>query len=166
MPRTKRVVSESGFYHVTMRGAGRRNIFEDDTDRYEFLKRLRAMVDDGVKLHAWCLMDNHVHLLINTGKHCISEPLHKLCTSYALSFNGRHAHIGSVFQGRFASFPINADAHLIEVVRYIHLNPKDIGITDPREYKWSSYREYLGEEGLCDTSLVCELLGVSKGHIK
>ncbi len=159
MPRTKRVVSESGFYHVTMRGAGRRNIFEDDTDRYEFLKRLRAMVDDGVKLHAWCLMDNHVHLLINTGKHCISEPLHKLCTSYALSFNGRHAHIGSVFQGRFASFPINADAHLIEVVRYIHLNPKDIGITDPREYKWSSYREYLGEEGLCDTSLVCELLG-------
>ena len=157
MPRTRRVVSESGYYHVTMRGAGRRIIFEDDTDRREFLKRLREMRDDGLGLHAWCLMDNHVHLLVHSSGRPISKPLHRLCTSYALYFNGRHAHVGPVFQGRFASFPVETDSHLLETVRYIHLNPKSMGLDDPRGYEWSSYAEYLSGIGLCDTSLVREM---------
>lgn len=159
MPRTKRIISESGYYHVTMRGAGRRNIFEDDIDRNEFLKRLRAMAEDGIRIHAWCLMSNHVHLLVCSREQSISKPLHKLCTSYALYFNGRHAHIGPVFQGRFASFPIESEAHLLETVRYIHLNPKDMGFSDPGEYRWSSFGEYTGARDICDTSFVLKMLG-------
>ena len=158
MPRQARAISQSGCYHIVMRGAGRRILFEDDEDREAFVRRLYNLVDDGVVLYAWCLMDNHVHLLIDDCGSSISTPLHKLTTSFALYFNGRHSHVGPVFQGRFSSFPVETDSYFLETVRYIHFNPKSLGAT-ANGYRWSSYRDYLGREGLCETSRVLSMLG-------
>ena len=162
MPRQAREVSHSGCYHVTLRGAGRRSLFEDDEDREAFVRRLRNMVDDGILLYAWCLMDNHVHLLIGDCGGGISSPLHRLTTSFALCFNGRHSHVGPVFQGRFASFPVETDAHFLETIRYIHTNPKSLGAAAP-DYRWSSYREYVEGEDLCETARALDMLGGVEG---
>ena len=88
MPRTARAVSNSGFYHITMRGSGRRILFEDDQDKEAFVRRLHNLVDDGIALYAWCLMDNHTHLIVGGEGSGLSAPMHKLYTSYALYFNG------------------------------------------------------------------------------
>ena len=77
-----------------------------------------------------------------------------LLTSYSQTFNGRHGHVGHVFQGRYHSDPVESDSYLLEVVRYIHLNPLSTGNAHPEDYRWSSYRQYLGEAGICDTSMV------------
>lgn len=162
MPRQAREISRSGCYHVTLRGAGRRSLFEDDEDREAFVRRLRNMVDDGILLYAWCLMDNHVHLLIGDCGGGISSPLHRLTTSFALCFNGRHSHVGPVFQGRFASFPVETDAHFLETIRYIHANPKSLGAAVP-DYRWSSYREYVEGKNLCETTRALDMLGGVEG---
>ncbi len=90
----------------------------------------------------------------------LSASLRSINTSYTQFYNGRHGHIGPVFQGRFASSPVEDDAYLLTAVRYIHLNPRDLIGLKPEEYKWSSYRQYLaGEEGICDTKLVLDAIG-------
>lgn len=160
MPRQARRESNSGIYHVTARGAGRRRLFEDDKDRLRFVERLRALPEkDDVRLLAWCLMDNHAHLLAQASVASLSNGLHRLATSYAHYFNGRHGHVGPVFQGRFDSAPVETEAHLLAAIRYIHLNPLDTGASHPRDCPWNSYGEYVGKPRICDTSLVLELVG-------
>lgn len=166
MPRHPRETSQSGIYHITSRGSGRRILFEDDIDKHRYLTKLRDLSRKrDIKLLAWCLMDNHVHLIVECDKDSLSEMMRQLNTSYASWFNGRHAHIGAVFQGRFSSTPIESDAHLLEAVRYIHLNPKDLGISNPLAYRWSSYASYLGERsdaGLCHKERVMKAFGSVK----
>ena len=160
MTHAARRESGSGVHHVTMRGAGRRRIFEDDRDRRYFVEGLRELVEkDRVELLAWCLMDNHVHMLAKADLLHLSKGLHRLATSYALFFNGRHGHVGPVFQDRFGSLPVETDEHLLMAMRYIHLNPLDLGAAFPGDYRWSSYGQYAGKPGLCDTSTVLDLLG-------
>lgn len=160
MPRKAREDSKSGIHHVTARGAGRRRIFEDDSDRRRFVKGLEDLVfKDGVVLLAWCLMDNHVHLLAKAEVSNLSAGLHRLITAYALYFNGRHGHVGPVFQDRFDSFPVETDEHLLATMRYTHLNPLDLGAPFPGDYPWSSYGQYVGKPGICDTSTLLGLLG-------
>lgn len=160
MPRKPRSFSNSGFYHVTVRGEGRRTMFEDDSDRRAFLDLLDLQVDKhGLVVHAWCLMGNHVHLLLEDPRGRISEAMHGLATSYAQRFNKRTGHVGHVFQDRFFSEPIENEAYLLEVVRYIHNNPENGGIGSREEYPWSSYREYVGEARHCDVEFVLGLLG-------
>lgn len=161
MPRTPRKLSASDCYHITIRGAGRRNIFEDDADRKMFLKHVSKAFGDDVDLYAWCLMDNHVHLFARFTDHSPSSTMHRLCTSYALYFNGRHGHVGPVFQGRYAAFPVESDAHFLETVRYIHFNSRDVGV-HPKDYHWCSFVEYLGKgtrKGLCNTKRVLDIFG-------
>lgn len=104
-------------------------------------------------------MDNHVHMLAKADLLHLSKGLHRLATSYALFFNGRHGHVGPVFQDRFGSLPVETDEHLLMAMRYIHLNPLDLGAAFPGDYRWSSYGQYAGKPGLCDTSTVLDLLG-------
>ncbi len=145
MTHAARRESGSGVHHVTMRGAGRRRIFEDDRDRRYFVEGLRELVEkDRVELLAWCLMDNHVHMLAKADLLHLSKGLHRLATSYALFFNGRHGHVGPVFQDRFGSLPVETDEHLLMAMRYIHLNPLDAGRAFPGDYRWSSYGQYAG----------------------
>lgn len=161
MPRTARTASGSDIYHITQRGAGRQLLFEDDEDRLFLWERWRKKCDSGaISVLAWCFMDNHIHFLIRCAFPDLSSSLRSINTSYAQFYNGRHGHIGSVFQGRFASSPVEDDAYLLTAVRYIHLNPKDLIGPAPEDYKWSSYRQYLtGEEGICDTKLVLDAIG-------
>lgn len=149
---------------MTSRGAGKRILFEDDDDRAFYMERLKACaLECDATIYAWCLMNNHVHLLVKCELDQLSELMRKLNTSYAQRFNGRHGHVGPVFQGRFASTPVDGDAHFVECVRYIHLNPKAAGLCQPEDYRWSSYGQYLGcgpddVSVRCDTSLALSLL--------
>ena len=161
MPRCARRVSESGFYHVMLRGNGRQVIFEDDADRRAFLEVLvGTMSSRGIAIVAWCLMYDHVHLILIDADGRLSEAVHALTTSYAGRFNRRAGHVGSVFGGRFRSVPIEGDAQLLAAVRYVHDNPVKAGLCEaPGEYPWSSYHEYVGQSRIVSTEMVLDLLG-------
>lgn len=160
MARSARKVSESGYYHVTLRGNGKQLLFEDDIDRHAFVDMAaEQFAKRGIAVIAWCLMDNHVHLLLRDADAQLSKAMQVLATRYAQRFNRKGGHVGHVFQERFASFPVESDSHLLEAVRYIHNNPEKAGVCPADAYWWSSYREYVGKAALADTSVVLDMLG-------
>lgn len=168
MPQKPRSASydASSTYHITARGVGRRDIFEDDTDRRRFLLILERCLGDGeISLLAWCLMENHVHLLLRGDLTRISSFMQKLLASYAEYFNARHDHTGHVFQGRFGSKPVRSEAQLLATIRYIHQNPLRAGIADDCHYRWSSYDEQLSGSGLTKDSKLTELFGGKSGFV-
>lgn len=162
--RAARARSESGYYHVVMRGNGRQVIFEDDAGREAFLAMLREQASrHGVRIIAWCLMANHVHLVLDDADGELSEAMRALATSYAQRFNCRAGRVGHVFQGRFHSTPIEGEPYLLAAVRYVHLNPEKARVCPAEEYPWSSYREYVGAPRIADTSTILELVGGAEG---
>lgn len=166
MPCPKRIECESQVYHLTARGVGRMNIFEDDGDRQEFMRLVAfALKNRGVQLLAWCLMSNHAHLLVHGSLAEVSKAMKASLGRYATVFNSRHGRVGHLFQGRFASTPILDDAQLIATVCYIHSNPARAGISDTDRYSWSSYREYIGAPVLAETAFVLDIMGGTEGFI-
>lgn len=160
MPRTARKTSESSVYHVVNRGAGRQIIFEDDADRAFFMERLQSLLgEEAGTLLAWCLMDNHFHLLVSIPMDRLKLLMHRLQTSYAGYFNRVHAHVGSVFDGRFKSEPVDTDEYLMVVVRYIHENPLKAGVCDGLAFRWSSYLEYCNGKGYADARFALGIFG-------
>lgn len=150
--------SEGNLYHITARGVGRQIIFEDDRDKGCFKSLLEAACNErGAEVYAWCFMDNHVHLLLHAPLESISAMMRKLLAGYAKYFNKRHERVGSLFQGRFHSTPLETDEQLLATVSYIHRNPLEMkaGLG----YRWSSYREYLEGGGLASISFVLEIFG-------
>lgn len=144
MPRTARKGSPSNMYHVTMRGVGRQLIFEDDADRRAFLRKLgNFLEDETMDCLSWCLMDNHVHLLLESELPALSSAMQKLETRYASRFNARHDRVGHLFQGRFGSEPVLDERQLLVTIRYIHLNPTKAYGIPVGEYRWSSYSEFM-----------------------
>lgn len=146
MPRAPRVLVEGGIYHVIARGNRRQEIFTDDRDRIRFL----ALLDDVAHRldwlgHAYCLMPNHFHLVIETPGRTLSTGLQRLNGSYAQWFNWRHHKDGHLFQGRFHSVLIETDAHLLELSRYTVQNPVRARLcASPSDWPWSSCRAMLG----------------------
>ena len=146
MTRPLRIVYPDAVYHITNRGINRQPIFFEEGDYLRFLdclgqihKRMKVII------HAFCLMPNHYHLEITTPKENISRSIQWLNQSYAGYVNIRHQRSGHLFQGRFKSVVIEAESHLVALTRYIHQNPVRAGLVkSPLEYKWSSYRAYLG----------------------
>lgn len=127
--------------HVMARGVGRQIIFEDDDDRYFYLQLARKrFAESDVDVVAWCLMSNHVHLLVNGTPEGVSKAMQLIGSIYARRFNKRHGRVGHLFQGRFAKVRIESHRQLLSVVQYIHLNPIKAG--GNLETRWSSYREY------------------------
>ncbi|WP_321971489.1 transposase [Paratractidigestivibacter sp.] len=167
MPRVTRAKSESGFYHVIAKGSGGQNLFECDADYQAFLAYLSKNCEKfGVLVRAYCLMSNHIHLLLEDHEGCLSEVMKATITSYALRFNKNNDHIGHVFQQRFKSQPVEDDGYLLQAVRYIHNNPAKAGICPADEYRWSSFREYAaGVIGVADTSLILEMCGSVDGFL-
>ena len=150
MPRGLRPLSDSGYYHVILQGAGKQVIFEDDEDRGTFLRLLCLSLERaGAKVLSYCLMSNHVHLLIDDPVNSLSSLMHWLTSTYARYFNERWDHVGHVFRSRFTSIPIESDDQLLRVVRY--------------DYRWSSYHEFTGEDELCHTHGLLDLLGGTDG---
>jgi putative transposase len=135
-----------GFYHVTMRGARQLPIFFDDRDRRLFLSLLkRAVRKFAWRCYAWCLMDNHFHLLIELTRINLSNGMFTLNYAYACWLNRRHGYKGHAFDRRFGARSIETTPHLLEASRYIVLNPVRAGICDrPEDYPWSSYRGLIG----------------------
>lgn len=171
MPRTARLVAESGFYHVILRGNGKQLIFEDDADRSAFLEALASGAGDaGVSVLAWCLMENHVHVVLSDPDGTLSDVMHRLVGWYAQRFNRKTGHAGHVFESRFKSHPIESESYLLQAVRYVHENPASAGICAAADYPWSSYREYVGRQEagqrvVADTALVLELVGGIEGFV-
>lgn len=156
---------ESEYVHVTQRGIGHRLIFEDDADKTRFLGTLAKKSESlDVAILAWCLMDNHFHLLVRAEPEQLSSFMQRTLISYAQYFNGRHGHVGKVFQNRFRSQAVLDDSHLLAAIRYHTPERMDAGIADPAAYRWSSFRECAGLEnaefpGLCDAKATVALFG-------
>jgi len=168
MPRTAREKSETGIYHVIARGINRQDIFHDDEDRKRYLETLkRITVENFSKVFGYCIMSNHIHLIIKEGEAGISQLMKRLGASYAYWYNLKYQRTGHVFQDRFKSENVEDDRYLLTVVRYIHLNPVKAAIVNkPEEYIWSSCRAYYGcPEYLLDltqVSLVLDLFASQK----
>lgn len=145
MARQLRIEYEGAFYHITSRGNQRENIYWDDKDREEFKKILKRIKEIySYFLHAYVLMNNHYHLLIETPHANIKQIMHNINTSYTVYVNRRHNRFGHLFQGRYKAFIVDKGSYLLELGRYIHLNPVRAGVVSmPEEYRWSSYREHL-----------------------
>jgi REP element-mobilizing transposase RayT len=156
MARPLRIQYENGYYHVTCRGNARDDIFVDDTDRNAFLELLaRSAEIYQVDILAFVLMTNHFHIVIKTPLANLQEFMRHFNISYTSWFNHRHHRVGHLYQGRYKSFVIDADNYLMEVSRYVHLNPVRIKkneilpVKDRRKhlrnYQWSSYPDYIRE---------------------
>ncbi len=135
-----------GIFHITARGNRRQDIFFDDDDRRWFLRLFEAAVARFAwTCHAYCLMDNHVHLVIELNDENLSAGLQWLFGRYAQDFNWRHGFDGHLFQGQFDSQTVESNWHLLELSRYIVLNPVRAGMRkSAAEWPWSSYRAAVG----------------------
>lgn len=148
MPRVRREKSESGIYHIMVRGIDKMNIFLDREDRYRYLDTLQrylVLETHHYELYAFCLMSNHVHLLIKEFEASASILMQSVGVSYAYYFNQKYARIGHLFQDRYRSEVIDSDPYFLACCRYIHNNPVAAGLVSlPEAYQWSSYGAYLG----------------------
>lgn len=148
MPRTARKKSQTGVYHVTLRGINRQQIFIDGEDANRFLQA----VADSQKIseftvYAYCLMGNHVHLVLKEGKEPLELIIKRIGVRFVYWYNWKHKRSGHLFQDRYGSEPVEDNAYLIAVVRYVHRNPVKAGICEQCEdYPYSSVHEYIGRE--------------------
>lgn len=160
MPRPPRTNSDSRIHHVYNRGNGLRILFEDAADRTRFLALLEARTtENNVEIHAWCLMSNHFHMLLRGEIDAIARCMKLLQSGYALYFNKRHGHVGGLFAARYQSRHVDDDAHYKAVIRYIHENPRNAGLTRGLSYRWSSYDEYRHGTGLVTQNHALSLFG-------
>ncbi len=132
------------YMHIYARGNNKENIFHEDADYKRFLTRLDDYRSDlQFKLYAYCLLPNHFHLLLQVNQIPISKIMQKFMTSYTMYFNKKYHRTGHIFQGRYQSIIIDKDSYLLQVFRYIILNPIKVGLADyPDQYIWSSYSHY------------------------
>ena len=131
MPRKARIDAPGALHHIIARGIEKKPIFKDDADRNNFLDRLAKILEETkTPCYAWAIMPNHFHLLLKTGLKPISMLMRQLLTGHAVYFNRRHKRHGHLFQNRYKSILCQEDAYLLELVRYIHLNPLRAGIVD------------------------------------
>ena len=146
MARPLRIEYEGAHYHVTSRGNERKAIFRGDVDREKFIELIRRAVEQfDLRLHAYVLMDNHYHLLIETRRAGLNRALRYLNGVYTQTFNRRHNRVGHLFQGRYKAILVEKESYLLELSRYIHLNPWRVkGSIDPIRYPWSSLGSYVG----------------------
>lgn len=145
MARLPRISAEQYFYHVFSRGNNREPVFFESSDYGRFLDNLdRFQPELGFRLYAYCLLPNHFHLLLRPGKVELSKIMQTLMTAYSMYANRKYDRVGHIFQGRFKSIIIEKDPYLLEVMRYIHLNPVRAGLVERvEEYPWSSYLKYM-----------------------
>lgn len=156
----------TGFYHVCARGTGKQIIFETDDDRWEFLELMRDCCRDaGVTVVAWCLMSNHVHLVLADYEDAMSAAMQRLLLTYARRFNKRTGRAGCLFRERFERRSLDTDWQVMEAIRSVHANPQKAGISLIERYPWSSFAEYLRAydndmtRGFSDPSCALELFG-------
>ena len=146
MSRPLRIEYPGAWYHIMNRGGRYEAIFEDKKDYSMFLELLQETIEIfHIKVSAFCLMQNHYHLLIQTPEGNISRSMRHINGVYTQRFNKKHGYDGHLFRGRYKSILIDADSYLLQVMRYIHRNPITAGLTENLNYKWSSHQAYLSD---------------------
>ncbi|MFA5859666.1 MAG: transposase [Elusimicrobiota bacterium] len=145
MPRFARILFPGAMYHVMNRGNNRQQLFKDKQDYHTYLKYLRDYVEQfNIIVYAYCLMPNHLHLLVETPDTNLPIFMRSLNIRYMIWFKKKYGLVGHLFQGRYKSIVVDKESYLLELTRYIHLNPARAGITTtPEYYEWSSCREYV-----------------------
>lgn len=149
MPRGPRLDIPGALHHVMVRGIDRQNIFLSDADRNDLLYRLgEGVLRSGLRVYAWALMSNHFHVLLRSGSEGLSAAMRRLLTGYAVRFNRRHRRWGHLFQNRYKSILVEEDSYLLELVRYIHLNPLRVravnGLEELDRYPWTGHSALVG----------------------
>lgn len=160
MPRSARKESQSGIYHVVLRGINRQQIFEDEEDYEKFLQVLMECKGlSGFQLYAYCLMGNHIHLLLKSGREPLGQVFRRVGVRYVYWYNWKYGRSGHLFQDRYKSMAVENDTYLLGVLRYIHQNPVKAGLTkDAHSYRWSSAMDYLtGGSSLVDVRYILSL---------
>lgn len=143
MPRKARKKSESGVYHVMLRGINQQQIFEDNEDREKFIQVLTdCKAISKYKMFAYCLMGNHVHLLLKVEAEDLEQIFKRIGGRYVYWYNVKYQRTGHLFQDRFKSEPVETDKYFLAAIRYIHQNPIKAGLSHGLDYAWSSYHEY------------------------
>lgn len=168
MPRQARKKSETGIYHIMIRGINRQDIFEDDEDKEKFIETLKVYKkESGYELYGYCLMSNHIHLLLKEGRESISITMKRISSSYVYWYNFKYERCGHLYQERYKSETVEDDGYFFIVLRYIHQNPVKAGIiTEVGEYKWSSYNEYAGNSKIADVNYAFEILSEEREKAK
>lgn len=148
MARKPRIHLPGGLYHVMLRGNSGQSVFLNDADRYRFYLLLQeGTCRFGYKVHAFTLMGNHIHIALQAGDIPLSRGMQNLSFRYTRWINWREKRTGHLFQGRYKAVLVDDESYLVELVRYIHLNPvRARVVTDPVDYPWSSHRAYLGKD--------------------
>jgi putative transposase len=161
MARPLRLEFPGALYHVTARGNERKPIYRDEQDRRRFLERLGAVAEAfTLRVHAYVLMRNHYHLLVETLAANLSRAMRQLNGVYTQDFNRRHRRAGHLLQGRYKAIVVDKDSYLLELSRYIHLNPVRVGeVSKPWEFGWSSAGAFVGKSRAPEFLVVGEVLG-------
>ncbi len=163
MPRGARQKSENGIYHIMLRGINRENIFHDEEDYERFVYTLKKYKDIcEYKIYAYCLMTNHIHILLKVGKEDIDLILKRIAGSFVYWYNWKYHRVGNLFQDRFKSEPVDDDTYFLTVLRYIHQNPiKANMVKDVEEYSYSSFHDYVDKiSNLTDTEFVFSMMDI------
>ena len=161
MPRQARKKSNSGIYHIILRGINRQQIFEDSEDYNKFLRILEeCKAISEFEIFAYCLMSNHIHLLLKEVKEPIEQIIKRITTRFVYWYNIKYQRSGHLFQDRFKSEPVENDEYFLTVIRYIHQNPVKAGICKKtQDYIFSSYNEFFKKQILVDCDFVFEMIG-------
>lgn len=150
MPRQARIDYVGALHHVIGRGIERSRVFKEEKDKRAFLERLqKQLAKSSMRCYAWCIMNNHFHILLQSGSTLLAEFMRRLLTSYAVYYNILHKRSGHLFQNRYKSVLCDKDSYLLPLMRYIHLNPvkaKVVDIEGLKSYDWTGHREILAEE--------------------
>ena len=162
MPRQARRKSESGIYHIMLRGINKQQIFEDSEDCEKFLQILNdCKAVSEYKLFAYCLMGNHIHILIQEDTESIEQVMKRISTRFVYWYNIKYQRIGHLFQDRFKSEPVEDDAYFMTVIRYIHQNPLKAGLCkNICDYKYSSYNDFFKDCDLIDKDFVFDIIPI------
>jgi REP element-mobilizing transposase RayT len=151
LPRKARQLSESKVYHIILRGIDKQDIFYDNEDKIVFKNQLLTIKNKfKIKIFAYCLMNNHVHLVIESQDEKFSKSIQSLGIRYSQYFNKKYSRSGVFFEERFKSKEVLDERYFMNVCRYVHRNPENAGFEKTAKYKWSSYNEYVNEEKIID----------------
>jgi len=164
LPRKARQKSESGIYHTILRGINRQILFNDNEDHHRFLQTIKFYKEtSGYEIYAYCLMSNHIHLLLKVGSEPMAQFMRRICGKFVYWYNHKYERAGYLFQDRFKSEPVEDDPYFLSALRYIHQNPLKAGLVkDINRYPWSSYRAYVKKDKLVDVDFALKMFGGNK----
>jgi len=167
LPRHARIQSPTDYYHVMMRGNNRESIFNSDDQKRFFLKSLKKHCEDhSVDIAAYCLMDNHVHIVVKADATNLTNAVKCINTRYAMNFNRLRDRVGHVFQDRYKSQAITDERYLLQVIRYVHNNPVKAKMVESfKDYSWSSYNEYVKRNSIVGNQQKELILGYFSGSV-